>query len=204
MNPIVAAAMQAGALQKADELEELYPHVAKLAPKSIIEIGCDAGGTLKYWTSFTPDVLGIDLPTGNWGTPRPLVTHGATVILGNSHNNVVADMATAWVARYPTTTIKRDPNILGQPYYCDLLFIDGDHTYDGVKKDYEWYGDLVRPGGMIVFQDIVEHDRKLHPDVDVHRFWKELSAEFSAARGERINIVSEDGEAWGGIGVLWK
>jgi predicted O-methyltransferase YrrM len=36
----------------------------------------------------------------------------------------------------------------------DLLFIDGDHTYDGVRSDYSMYSPLVRRGGLIAFHDI--------------------------------------------------
>jgi hypothetical protein len=36
----------------------------------------------------------------------------------------------------------------------DLLFIDGDHGYEGVKHDYVTYGALVRKGGIIALHDI--------------------------------------------------
>ena len=35
----------------------------------------------------------------------------------------------------------------------DFLFIDGDHTYQGVKDDYNNYGCKVREGGYIVFDN---------------------------------------------------
>lgn len=35
----------------------------------------------------------------------------------------------------------------------DLLIIDGDHSYAGVKADYQNYVDLVRAGGYIIFDD---------------------------------------------------
>ena len=34
-----------------------------------------------------------------------------------------------------------------------VLLIDGDHSCDGVVQDFEDYGELVRPGGVIVFHD---------------------------------------------------
>ena len=37
----------------------------------------------------------------------------------------------------------------------DVLFIDGDHTYAGIRSDYEMYGPLVRDGGIVAFHDIV-------------------------------------------------
>jgi predicted O-methyltransferase YrrM len=37
----------------------------------------------------------------------------------------------------------------------DFLFIDADHSYEGVKKDFEMYSPLVRKGGIIAFHDII-------------------------------------------------
>ena len=36
----------------------------------------------------------------------------------------------------------------------DFLFIDGDHEYEGVKKDYNNYSKYVKKGGLIAFHDI--------------------------------------------------
>jgi len=35
----------------------------------------------------------------------------------------------------------------------DLLFIDGDHSYEGVKADLEAYKRFLRPGSIVVFHD---------------------------------------------------
>ncbi|HOP18720.1 MAG TPA: class I SAM-dependent methyltransferase [Amphiplicatus sp.] len=35
----------------------------------------------------------------------------------------------------------------------DLLIIDGDHSYGGVKRDFENYRPFMRPGGLILFDD---------------------------------------------------
>lgn len=36
---------------------------------------------------------------------------------------------------------------------CDLVFIDGDHTYPGVRGDYENWRRALRPGGHLLFHD---------------------------------------------------
>jgi len=46
----------------------------------------------------------------------------------------------------------------------DLLFIDGDHTADGVKNDYQRYSKFVRKGGFIVFDDY--HHKEIKKFVD--------------------------------------
>jgi predicted O-methyltransferase YrrM len=48
----------------------------------------------------------------------------------------------------------------------DMLFIDGDHTYEGVKMDWEMYSQLVRPGGLVVFHDVAGN----YEDTQVKRF----------------------------------
>jgi predicted O-methyltransferase YrrM len=35
----------------------------------------------------------------------------------------------------------------------DLLFIDGDHSYEGCREDWEVWHPQIRPGGMIAFHD---------------------------------------------------
>ncbi|GAH99526.1 unnamed protein product, partial [marine sediment metagenome] len=64
-------------------------------------------------------------------------------------------------------TLKKVKNILnGEKLH--LLFIDGDHSYDCVKKDFELYSPLVKKGGVIAFHDIA------YPTVGVKIFWDEI------------------------------
>ena len=37
--------------------------------------------------------------------------------------------------------------------HLDLLFIDGDHSYEGVKADWEVYRHILKPGSIIAFHD---------------------------------------------------
>lgn len=37
-----------------------------------------------------------------------------------------------------------------------LLFIDGDHSYEGAKADFERWGAFVQPGGHVLFHDAVD------------------------------------------------
>lgn len=49
----------------------------------------------------------------------------------------------------------RDASVIGRmlcPF--DILFIDGDHTYEGVKADLANYAPLVKSGGRIILHDV--------------------------------------------------
>jgi hypothetical protein len=77
----------------------------------------------------------------------------------------------------------------------DLLLIDGDHRYEGVKHDYETYSKYVRPGGLIAFHDIVKHNDER---VGVHKLWAELGGDY-----EFIGKETWGYQPWGGIGVVY-
>jgi predicted O-methyltransferase YrrM len=55
------------------------------------------------------------------------------------------------------------------PY--DFIFIDGDHSYKGVKQDYEYYGPL---GKQVIFHDIVQPTKGRNKGLEVWKFWAEI------------------------------
>jgi predicted O-methyltransferase YrrM len=42
------------------------------------------------------------------------------------------------------------------PAPLELLFVDGDHTYEGAWLDFTRWGEFVRPGGHLLFHDAVD------------------------------------------------
>lgn len=66
--------------------------------------------------------------------------------------------------------------ICNQP--IDMIFIDGDHSYDGVRRDWELFVPRVREFGIVVFHDTLwdlEPDsRWKREDMGVPRFVEEL------------------------------
>ncbi len=60
------------------------------------------------------------------------------------------------------------------PRPIELLFIDGDHTLEGVRRDLELYAPLLADDGLVAFHDIVPGQ---HASVGgVPQFWVELGA----------------------------
>ena len=62
----------------------------------------------------------------------------------------------------------------------DLLFVDGDHSYKGVKSDFEKFLPLVTENGIIAFHDIcADHNSRFGKNTSnfsggVPQFWKEI------------------------------
>jgi predicted O-methyltransferase YrrM len=81
------------------------------------------------------------------------------------------------------------------PTGIDYLFIDGDHTYAGVKQDFEMYSPLVRRGGLVAFHDICVHTSQEQCEVD--RFWREIRTQFKSRE-----FVQNPDQGKYGIGVL--
>jgi len=78
----------------------------------------------------------------------------------------------------------------------DFLFIDGDHSYEGVKKDFEMYSPLVRKVGIIAFHDIVKN--YFDPKCQVDLFWKDLKLNSNLKE-----IMKQPFEGWAGIEILF-
>jgi len=170
------------ASQRVDELAEALWLAASVDPKVIVEIGCDAGGTLFCWRQLCNDVYGITLADNSpatGGQLYPLNDHGAQVFIGDSHDPA----ALAWLREH----------LAGRP--IDVLHIDGDHSYRGAVGDLLWYSPLVRDGGLVLLHDAVN---RADSRVEVTHLWEQ----FAAAGSGRL-ITSKRGRPVG-FGVLRK
>lgn len=93
------------------------------------------------------------------------------------------------------TTLREVERILGG-LKVDFLFIDGDHSCEGVKQDFQMYGKLVKPGGIVAFHDICPHP----PETccEVNKFWLEMRDDY-----HHREIVEDWDQGWAGIGVIY-
>ena len=78
----------------------------------------------------------------------------------------------------------------------DFLFINGDHTYEGVKKDFEMYSSLVKKGGLIGFHDICVS--AAGSGCEVSKLWKTLKNKYNYKE-----IIENPKQGWAGIGLIY-
>jgi hypothetical protein len=176
-------------LQIKEELDAFLAWVEPQNPKRIIEIGAHQGGTAMHFCAVAHElVISIDLPDGEGGGIPLHACYGRNAMIANAfphYRGVLGDSHSL------TTQLVVD-EILGDDL-VDGLFIDGDHTLEGVTQDYEMYRCFVKPGGWIAFHDI--NDTEMHRAVGcvVSEFW-------DALKGDKLEFNVHG--KWGGIGVL--
>jgi cephalosporin hydroxylase len=185
--------------QNLEEFEELLKEYIKIKPSKFIEIGSLYGWTLQHFIHYGEDnstALSIDLPVrffvgpndwrikkqeSNykfvwpiWAKAKKCKLH---LITGSSQNSKTLE----------------NTKIIFKDELIDFLFIDGDHSYHGVKMDYEMYGPLVRKGGIIAFHDIGKNE-----EGGCHRLWNEIK---NTRNG--FKEIMHDTNQEKGIGILY-
>lgn len=175
-----------------EELAWLTGEVRNMTPLTVLEIGTARGGTLVLWTRLAQQnatIVSIDLPKGKFGggysRPRTSV-YRRFARKGQKLHLLRRDS-------HAQSTFDRTKRLFGGTP-VDFLFIDGDHTYEGVKKDWEMYSQLVRPGGAIAFHDIAGN----YEDTQVKRLWDSLKPDF------RHRECIRDHNGYYGVGILYK
>jgi len=128
----------------------------------VVEIGTRRNRQKAFYEQVLDAVhIGIDISS----------KHSIPDILGDSHDKKTLE------------TLKAILN--GMP--VNLLFIDGDHNYEAVKRDYEIYAPLVE--NIVVLHDISS------PKYGVQIFWEELKQIKKTMRiGWATGLVIVEGE----------
>jgi predicted O-methyltransferase YrrM len=203
-------------MQLRDEIKALTNLIEKERPQSVLEIGTAKGGSFYIWSRHLDSVdrlISLDLPGGRFGGGYD---EQKTEIFRELSPSKKMDFVRA--DSHQSSTYDEVSDLVDGG--IDFLFIDGDHTYEGVKQDFEMYSELVSEGGIIALHDIATHpnneevvkrrrqnvedieERHLsygegHPDCNVDEFWTELVEEYDTEE-----IFSHPKQTWAGIGVI--
>jgi predicted O-methyltransferase YrrM len=189
--------------QKKAEIVSLLSLVRDMEPRKVAEIGTATGGTLFMLTQVAAadaKIVSVDLPGGRFGGETSSIGGRYPRWRGRLYRGFGRDDQTVHVMRansHDASTVEAVRSRLDGE--LEFLFIDGDHTYEGVKRDFELYSPFVREGGLVAFHDIVPSGPGRHGDPGgVPLFWRELSG--------RHSVEAEYVEDWDwgscGIGVV--
>jgi len=180
-------------LQIREEITMLLRIVKELKPRVVLEIGTAKGGTLFLFTrvaSSDGTLISIDLPGGPFGGGHPAWMARFIRSFEKSEQSIHLVRADS----HALNTLLQVEQIIGRTK-VDFLFIDGDHSFEGVKKDFEMYSPLVRPGGVVAFHDICLGPPENVGGVPV--FWRDVSKEHKC-----MSIVKDNSQDGYGIGLL--
>ena len=163
--------------------------VTSFDPSTIVEVGTAQGGTLYPWCRHVEPDHVVSVDRGYLGRdPRFYLTFA-------ERSDTRITLIDADSQRMETA--ERVEELVGDS--VDFLFIDADHRYRGVKRDYELYAPLVRDGGLIAFHDIRGDDKVC----GVGRLWNELaSTHESDVIVNETSGLDDPGGRMGGIGLL--
>lgn len=141
-------------IQDRQEFNELLRVFKSLKPRKVLEIGSLYGGTLQqFMEAAEPGAffVSVDLLTPLGGKPRIDQMQGHDYLFyewaeefGHKFRMLERDSGDSQTAE----TVR---HILGE---IDFMFIDGDHTTEGLKRDIALYLPMLKAGGVAAFHDI--------------------------------------------------
>jgi Methyltransferase domain len=176
-----------GPVQHQAEIQGLLDLALESGVRTACEIGSrDAGTSVLFSRVLRPEVLVVmDLYAKNrWRLRRAAPPGQAVHVIDGdtSHSLTVARLRRKLRGRR-----------------LDLLLIDGDHRWSGVRQDFITYREFVRDGGLIAFHDICEvRDPQTGGSAgDVPAFWKLISTLYPS-----YEFVESPGQQGLGIGVV--
>jgi predicted O-methyltransferase YrrM len=171
-------------------------------PKIVLEIGTAMGGSLLMLTRLAADdalIVSIDLPGGiamengevGGGYPEWKIPLYKSFAKNNQRIELIRDDS------HSERVLNQLEKIL-DGRKIDFAFIDGDHSYEGVKKDFNLYKKLYDSGALIAFHDIVSDKRdESERDNLVSVFWDEIKNEYTFTEHKK-----DENQSQMGIGIL--
>ena len=178
-------------IQIKSEIQNLVEILSKIKPKNVLEIGTANGGTLFLLCEISDPkgvICSIDLPDGSFG--------------GELYPMWKAPIYQTFKKKYQKLFLLREDSHknstknkvkeLMENDKFDFILIDGDHTYEGVKQDFDMYSTLLKTNGIIAFHDINPGPSEYVGGVP--KFWNEIRMKYKS-------IEIKEKKSFGGYGI---
>ena len=193
-------------------------------PINILEIGTKFGGTFHIWNSINPDGMNISIDMSDGGQHGGISNEemdkrdlwflerfdNCHFIRGNSHDEKICGEMIFKFKEHDFVNRSIDNKLP----FLDFLFIDGDHSYEGVKQDFLNFEPLCKPKSIIAFHDIIISEHHHSRNVYVGEFWKELTEVRNSENPNQCMVdanwyeihefIGNQEQNWAGIGTLVK
>ena len=173
--------------------DEFYPALEFLLNQNltnVLEIGAAQGYSMFGWMTVCDGFgISVDLPAGHpQGRTIQECECRDRIWRGKFGDRVISVTGDSQAQ----STINQVQKILDGEQ-VDFLFIDADHHYENVKRDYLNYRRFVSPNGIIGFHDINDTPEHRSFDVTVCELWDEIDG---------VKIEFNTHQHWAGIGFI--
>jgi hypothetical protein len=136
---------------------EVIARAAAAAPSGgvIVEIGSFAGRSSVHWAANSdPSVRIFCMDPFDAIVDEFSLAHiqgDAASVPGRPSGELFAQHTAAWAQRLTPVAQASPPPSWDVP--ADVIFVDGDHTSEGVTRDLEFWIDHLKPGGLMLGHD---------------------------------------------------
>jgi predicted O-methyltransferase YrrM len=153
----------------------LYGLCRSMKPAVVVEIGSARGKSACY--------IGMALKHNGGGRLYAVDPHAPTdwndADAVDTHDLMSRNLQSLRLSGQVTIVRKISSEITIEiPHPIDLLFIDGDHSYKGIKADWQKFSPHVSEFGIVVFHDTTwerhKNDKWYRPDMGVPKLVEEL------------------------------
>lgn len=185
--------------QRPEELEQFIAVLKGRGIESYLEIGARQGDTFHAVMSELPVGsigVAVDMPEGPWGKrkSKKMLDRAIDDLTGKGYR------AGAVIGDSRDEDVKREVARRFDQYLLkvDAILIDGDHSYAGVKADWENWKEHA---ALVAFHDIDgdgRGDHRFNLKVEVPKLWAEIVA---SGEYETQEIIA--GEPGMGIGIVF-
>lgn len=166
-----------------------YDLVRNTKPKTIVELGTHKGGS---FFSFCQAVKDAGLSTklyaiDTWQGDKHAGKYDESVF------DLVKNLSKELYSELNISLIKKSFNQALEKFSnntIDILHIDGLHTYEAVKEDFDNWMPKVKENGIILLHDVFEKT----DDFGVYKLWNELKKKYKYLEFENSH----------GLGILFK
>lgn len=180
-----------------EEFEELLKFYKALKPSNVLEIGSLLGWSLKrFIENLKPNsnIISIDLPVREFTGPADHRVNqqefGHLILWKKWAKQHRVNLFVIPESSFENNTFLQVKSITP---VLDFIFIDGNHTYEAIKSDFNIYSQLVRPGGLIAFHDIAKNE-----EGGGFKFWNEIKSQY------KHKEILKSPEQEKGIGIILK
>ena len=180
-------------IQDYGEVLSLINLISKRKPESVLEIGTARGGSLFLLCQAASDsasIFSIDLPGSINGGGYPEWKEGL-------YQKFKKENQTLHLLRKDSHLESTRDEIMvsmkGAKF--DVIMIDADHSYEGVKRDFELYKELVSDNGILVLHDVIKN--RFDPSIQVDQLWVEIQEKYKTTE-----IINDVGRGNMGLGIV--